>query len=362
MSLSIGIVGMPNVGKSTLFRALTKKEVDISNYPFATIDPNVGVVEVPDDRLKKLAELSHSARIVPAAVEFVDIAGLVRGANKGEGLGNQFLARIREVDLIVYIVRAFSDTGVHHVEGRVDPKSDVEIIATELALKDLETVEKRLSSLEKEERAGVKGAAVEKTALLVLREGLSAGRKTQDIYSSVSEESLRENIIAAAKNLQLLYTKPGIFLVNSDTGSILAEELKSFLAEFHYPIVQMNVREEYEAAGFSATERAELGLAEAKLPTLVQNAYTALGLITFFTTGEDETRAWTITKGVSAKNAAGVIHTDFTENFIAMQVIAWDKLLAAGGWAEARTQGLVRSEGKEYEVKDGDVAVVMHNA
>ena len=351
MNLSVGIVGLPNVGKSTLFRVLTQKEVDVSNYPFATIDPNVGIATVQDDRLEKLAKLSDSKKTIPAIVTFVDIAGLVHGASKGEGLGNKFLSHIREVDLIVYVVRAFQDSDVHHVEGIVDPKRDVEVITTELALKDLETIEKRLIGARKDEKGGIKGAKEEREALEALYEGISDGKRAKDIQVDLEH----------VKHLQLLSIKPGIFLVNTD-GSPVSEEVSSYLSSFDYPIMETDIREEYDAAGLGVDERKELGLVDSALLRLVRTAYKSLNLITFFTIGEDETRAWSVKKNTPAREAAGVIHTDFTERFIAMQVIDWDELLKSGGWTEARASGLIRSEGKEYTVKDGDVVVVMHDA
>lgn len=351
MNLSVGIVGLPNVGKSTLFRALTNQEVDISNYPFATIDPNVGIVAVPDERMEKLAEVSRSQKLIPATVEFVDIAGIVRGANKGEGLGNQFLSHIREVHAIVYVIRAFSDSSVHHVEGRVDPKDDVGIITTEFALKDLETVQKRLRSVRKEEKGGKKGAKEEREVLEEVEGLLEEGGHIQNVRGDLD----------LIKHLQLLMAKPGIFVINSDTQE-LQEDVRSYLKTFSYPILVMDVKEEYEGSGFSNEERKELGMSEAKLHNLIRTAYTTLRLITFFTTGEKETRAWTTEDGTNAKEAAGVIHTDFSQSFIAAQVVSYEELISVGGWGEARTKGRVRSEGKEYIVQDGDVLIIMHNA
>jgi ribosome-binding ATPase len=359
MALSIAIVGLPNVGKSTLFKALTKKEVDIANYPFCTIDPNVGVVEVPDDRLQKLAELSHSKKIIPAVVEFVDIAGLVKGASKGEGLGNQFLAHIRQTDAMLYVARLFADADIHHVEKTIDPIRDSEIIQTELALKDLETVEKRLASARKETK-GTTGAAAKELAqeILFLEElqgTLNGGVGARTLFAKHGEVGER-----IAHSMQLLTAKPVLFVLNTHTPDNIPEELVTYIAQKNAQFIALNFKEENDAAGFSPQERSELGLGEPSLPLLVHAAYEVLGLITFLTTGEDETRAWTIPQGAKAPQAAGVIHTDFEQNFIRAEVIGWQDLMEAGSWAEARSKGTLRLEGKEYIVRDGDVMVVRH--
>lgn len=362
MSLSIGIVGLPNVGKSTLFKALTKKEVLIANYPFATIDPNVGVVEVPDERLDKLAEFSHSAKKIPAIVEFVDIAGLVRGANKGEGLGNQFLANIREVDAVLYVVRAFEDPEIQHVEARVDPKTDVEILTAELMLKDLETIEKHLEKVRKQARGNEKEAIAELPILEKVKGDLANGIMAYKTFAGIEGEGQRIIAEKLKKELQFLTSKKGIFLLNKKKTAEIPEELGMCLNSFGFPKISMNVREELDGAGFSEEERKELGLGPAKLPELIKIAYETLGLITFFTTGEEETRAWTVKNGAIASEAAGVIHSDFQKKFIRADVVPWDNLLESASWADSKAKGIVQTVGKEYIVKDGDAIIVKHGA
>ena len=348
MSLKIGIVGLPNVGKSTLFNALTKKKVDTSNYPFCTIEPNVGIVEVPDDRLQKLAFFSHSAKIIPAVVEFVDIAGLVKGAAEGEGLGNKFLSHIKEVDAIAEVVRIFEDKEIIHVAGVPNPTSDIEVIEYELILKDLETVSKRLQSIEKEVRGGKKGAAEEKENLEKIKKGLEAGRL-------VSKE-------LSPHELQLLTAKPIIYAFNASEKEIQnnwkpPENLKAKIIE--KPFVVVSAKIEAELGELSEEERKEylktLGQNEGGLNKLIRAGYETLGLITFFTTGEDETRAWTIPKDSTAPRAGRAIHSDFEEKFIRAEVIYWQKLLEAGSWSKSKEMGLLRTEGKGYAVQDGDV-------
>ena len=363
MSLSIAIVGLPNVGKSTLFQALTKKQVDIANYPFCTIDPNVGVVEVPDERLQKLAELSRSKKIIPAVVEFVDIAGLVKGASKGEGLGNQFLAHIRETDAVLYVVRLFEDDNIHHVEKTIDPLRDIEIIQTELALKDLETVTKRLDSARKE----LKGASAKQekdihAEIALLEQMNEALNRGVGARNAIEQQGGGEEQFRILHPLQLLTAKPILFALNAHTLENIPQNIKDYVSQNGSSFVVANFKEELEGAGFSESERKELGLASSRLPLLITAAYEALGLITFLTTGEDETRAWTIKKGMTAPQAAGVIHTDFEKNFIRAEVIGWQELLNAGGWTEARAKGTLRVEGKEYVVQDGDVIIVRHGA
>lgn len=328
--ISLGIVGMPNVGKSTLFKLLTKNDILIANYPFATIDPNVGIVTVPDERLEKLSAMSQSKKTVPAVVEFYDIAGLVKGANTGEGLGNQFLANIRETQAIVTVLRIFNDPDVIHVEAGVDAIRDMEIINTELILKDLDTVEKRLAKLEREARAGDKTAIKNLEVLKNVKEGLERG-----ILANRFEH---EPIV---KDLQLLTAKKQLYLLNGEKEEIpegLLEKIKEIGADY---IVE------------------NVALAD-EIPELIKKAYEILGLISFFTTGEDETRAWTIERGFKAPQAAGAIHTDFEKNFIRAETVGWKDLLEAGSWSAARSKGLLRLEGKDYVVADGDVMVIRH--
>lgn len=330
MKLSIGIVGLPNVGKSTLFKILTKNEVNIANYPFCTIDPNVGIVPVPDERLEKLAAMSKSAKTIPAVVEFFDIAGLVKGASTGEGLGNKFLSHIRECNAIVEVLRCFGGSEIIHVENTVDPMRDMDIINTELVLKDLDTVHKRIESAGKEARSGKKEAVKEREVLERAKARLEKGELILDMGHE-----------PAIVGLQLLSAKPQIYLLNGrgeDVSPALIEKIKRIGAT--YIIVDLS----------SATE----------IPELVREAYRVLNLISFFTTGADETRAWTIEKGMKAPQAAGVIHTDFEKKFIRMETIQWQKLLEAGSWSAARQKGWLRQEGKEYVVQDGDVIEVKH--
>ena len=355
MSLQIGIVGLPNVGKSTLFKALTKKQVDIANYPFCTIDPNVGVVEVPDNRLAQLAVVSKSAKIVPATIEFVDIAGLVKGAHEGEGLGNKFLSHIREVDAIAHVVRSFSDSNVIHVSGAVDPKSDQEVINMELIFADMATVAKRMEGLAGKARSGEKDAQLLLSILEKVKVALEEGKLASTVEPTLNLADEKK----ALKELQLLTTKPQLIVVNVDEGQTPPNLPFAQRGGEEGFAVAISAKIESELVELSEEDRAammkELGMERSGLDTLITSAYQLLHLITYFTSGPMETKAWTIHKGDTAPKAAGVIHTDFERGFIAAEVIPWKTLVELGGEAAAKEKGLLRLEGKEYVVKDGDV-------
>ena len=343
--MKIGIVGLPNVGKSTLFKALTRTKVDISNYPFCTIEPNIGIVKVPDERLDKLAKMSNSAKVIPTIIEFVDIAGIVKGASEGEGLGNKFLSNIREVDAIAQVVRVFENGNITHVHNKIDPESDIEIINSELILADLETIGKVKIRLEKEKRGDKKGAAEQLVVLEKILANLEAGKlaneTTLDLIDEQTEIIVRE--------LSLLTMKPFLYVYNvADINDKLADNLES---KNH---VKLDVKIEEELIEMSKEEAVEMEITS-NIDALIVEAYELLGLITFLTTGEDETRAWTIKKGWKAPQAGTAIHNDFKDKFIRAEAIQWDKLLEAGSWSKAREIGSLRLEGKDYIVQDGDV-------
>jgi hypothetical protein len=345
MSFSVGIVGLPNVGKSTLFNALTKQQAQASNFPFTTIEPNVGVINVPDERIEKLAVLEKSEKLVPTSIRFVDIAGLVKGAAEGAGLGNKFLSHIREVDAIVQVVRFFENKDIIHVDGSVNPARDKDVINLELILADLATVNKRLEGLGREIKSGNKEAITLKGGLDKLKTALDTGSLARAV--SLTEEEAR-----LVSQLQLLTMKPMLYVANTNDPATALKLGAEFL-----PI---DVKIEQELSELSLDEQKEymkeLGLAESGLDKLAKAAYKLLNLITFFTAGPTETKAWTIVAGTKAPQAAGVIHTDFEKGFIKAEVIGWDKLLQAGSYAAARDKGWLRLEGKEYLMNDGDVA------
>ncbi|PIU99577.1 MAG: redox-regulated ATPase YchF [Candidatus Tagabacteria bacterium CG03_land_8_20_14_0_80_41_22] len=339
--MKIGIVGLPNVGKSTLFKALTKKQVDISNYPFCTIEPNVGIVPVPDERLQMLTQFSNSKKTVPAVIEFFDIAGLVKGAAEGEGLGNKFLSHIREVDVIAEVVRVFENEKIIHVHKKIDPENDISVIETELILADSETTDKRIGGLAKDMKSRNKEAEKRMTIVRKVKQTLDSGKAAR-------ESSLSPDEFAFVKDLHLLTFKPVLYVYNV-SGS---DKISDGLAKKNHVIADIKIEE--ELMEMEEKDKRELGFSS-NLGDLIKKAYEMLGLITFLTTGEDETRAWAIKKGSNAPEAGAAIHTDFQEKFIRASVIHYNKLIEAGSMQKAREHGWLRTEGKDYIVSDGDV-------
>ncbi|MEO6536679.1 MAG: redox-regulated ATPase YchF [Candidatus Paceibacterota bacterium] len=359
--LKIGIVGLPNVGKSTLFNALTKQSVPAENYPFCTIDPSVGVVAVPDERLDALAKISGSEKILPAAIEFVDIAGLVQGASEGEGLGNQFLSHIREVDAILHMVRFFDDADVTHVHGDVDPVRDIEIINLELVLADSQSVKGRRERLVREIKTGLKDAVAEDEVLARIEALLTQGKLARNA-NLTPEEAFR------IKSLNLLTLKPILYSLNGKSGGTIddarREKAHALISSMGSEFVHVDAATERDLNDVSEEEqgmfREELGVEINGLEALIRGAYKTLGLITFFTTGPKETRAWTIPAGATAPEAGAAIHNDFKDKFIRAEIVSTEALLADGSWSAARDKGDLRTEGKTYIFQDGDVAVFLH--
>ena len=339
MSFSVGIVGLPNVGKSTLFKALTKIKVDIAAYPFTTIHPNVGVVQVPDQRLEKIAEVIRPEKITPTIIEFVDIAGLVKGASKGEGLGNQFLAQIRNCDAVLEVARAFEDPNVENVLGEINPEKEIEIVNTELLMKDLETLENLIKKIEKDIKSKDKITLKKINLLTKIKDSVSKGKL-------ISEINLTDEEKVETKEYQFLTQKPMIFLLNTNASKCLMSGLKH---------LEMNLKDEDEISELSEIETRELGF-KSQIAQLIIACYNILDLITFYTVaGGKETRAWTIVRNSKAPQAGGIVHSDFEEKFIRAAVINWQKLVEAQSWPKARELGWIRTVGKEYVVEDGDV-------
>ena len=363
--MKLGIVGLPNVGKSTLFNAITKAGAESANYPFCTIDPNVGIVRVPDERLEKLAEMYNPKKVTYTTIEFVDIAGLVRGASRGEGLGNKFLSHIREVDAIVHVVRAFADSNIVHVEGSVDPTRDIDTINMELIFADLEAIEKRMEKTRKQMKSGDKKYLVELSLQERIKDGLEKGIPVRAMSFDAEETEY-------VRQLFLLTSKPVLYCANVDEGTLADIDANPYVGmirevaeaeQAELVVICASIEEEISQLDDNEKELflEELGLKESGLDKLIKASYKLLGLISFLTAGEPEVRAWTIVEGTKAPQAAGKIHSDFERGFIRAEVIAFDDLMRCGSHAAAREQGLIRSEGKDYVMKDGDVTLFRFN-